>query len=595
MLEPDGRAVLTEELRPPIGFRLHQAVATTFTLDLTSALAVPLSFASHHLRESTNPIAILDAVRRASDRIDIFAQAGHIAVPAHASDLVAFLEPMVHPVVAPRPGALFHPKIWVLEYAHGANRRYRLLCASRNLTADRSWDVIVRLDGEPADEADPVNDPLVALVEALPGMAIVPVRSARVRRISALANRLRHVAWESPSEAVLRALHVYGVPATTPPPASQLFDGKRHLVISPFLSDDGIGAVVVSRSREAHVLSRRESIEQLQPATLERLRTYTLDEAVHEGGVETAATLVGLHAKVYVLDRADGGHLFIGSANATGAAFGGNVEVLAEFVGPYTRIGVGAMFSDDAPLRQLATEYSPPGGAEQTAQEQADYALEAAVRRLATVRLRATARAVGDRYALDVERLDKASVDARFTSRVRLLTRDGNHYALPHPGASFTIDDLPIMDVSPFFVLAVTDERGESRSAIISAELIDDIPGRRDAIIARQLSNRAAFLQLLALLLAFDDGDVETGLAGLSGFFGEWQGGDDGVGLFETLVRAVGANHGGLADAKRIIDQLTRSGTTVGDDGQAILPEGFDELWSVVWPAHQSLVRGEAQ
>ena len=309
--------------------------------------------------------------------------------------------------------------------------------------------------------------------------------------------------------------------------------------------------------------------------------------------VEAVSSLVGLHAKVYVLDRLDGGHLFIGSANATGAAFGVNVEVLAEFVGPYTRIGVNAMFNDDAPLRQLAVEYSPPGGAETPADEQADHALEAEVRRLATARLRATVRAVDDRYGLDVERLDEAALDARFTCRVHLLTRDGNHYDLPGPGASFTITDLPLTDVSPFFVLTVTDERGESRGTIISAELIGDIPGRRDAIIARQLSNRAAFLQLLALLLAFDEGEVDAGLLGVSGFFGDWQSGD-GAGLFETLLRAVGAAHGGLADAKRIVDQLMKSGAKIGDDGEAILPEGFDELWAIVWSAHQLLAKADA-
>jgi len=242
----------------------------------------------------------------------------------------------------------------------------------------------------------------------------------------------------------------------------------------------------------------------------------------------------------------------------------------------------------------MAVEYSPPGGAETPADEQADHALEAAVRRLAAARLRATVRVTDDRYALDVERLDQATIDARFSCRLHLLTRDGNDYVMPQPGESFSITDLPLTDVSPFFVLTVTDERDESRSTIICAELIGDIPGRRDAIIARQLSNRAAFLQLLALLLAFDEGDVEAGLAGLSGLFGDWQWGGDGAGMFETLMRAVGSTHGGLADVKRIVDQLTKSGTTIGDDGQAILPEGFDELWATVWSAHQLLAKADA-
>ncbi|WP_395245525.1 hypothetical protein ACGGZK_06850 [Agromyces sp. MMS24-K17] len=158
---------------------------------------------------------------------------------------------------------------------------------------------------------------------------------------------------------------------------------------------------------------------------------------------------------------------------------------------------------------------------------------------------------------------------------------------MPSGAAHITIEDLPLTDISPFFVLTVTDERGASRRTIVTAELVGDIPGRRDEIISRQLTNRAAFLQLIALMLAFDDNDVEAGMAGLSGFFGGWQGAEDGSGLFETLVRAAGSTNGGLADVKRIVDRLRKAGAPVGDDGIPIVPDGFDELWAAVWSAHQ--------
>ena len=181
MLEPDGRAALTEQLRPPSGFQLAHAVATTFTLDLTTALSVPLAFAAHRVRESQDPIAILDAVRRAADKIDVFAQAGQVFEPRVASDLFALLEPMIHPARAPRPNMLFHPKVWVLEYADGDARSYRMLCASRNLTNDRSWDLVVRLDGIATDEPTEQSAPLAAFVRALPAMSVQPLPERRVR------------------------------------------------------------------------------------------------------------------------------------------------------------------------------------------------------------------------------------------------------------------------------------------------------------------------------------------------------------------------------------------------------------------------------
>ena len=591
MLEPDSRAVLTEQLRPPTGFRLNQAVATTFTLDLISALSIPLAFASHRLRESDSPIAILDAVRRESDRIDVFAQAGQISAPSNALDLVAFLEPMIHPVTAPRPGALFHPKVWVLEYTRGAERSYRLISASRNLTADRSWDLIVRLDGEPSDTAIETNEPLARFVGALPAMGVMRMPQSRIDRIEQLARRIRTVEWERPEHARRVTFVPLGVPGVESPHLDELFDGKRHLIISPFLSDEGLNAIIPKRSRSTIVVSRKESIERLQPAILKRLTTYTLDESVSDDEVGIDRLLVGLHAKAYVLDRREGSHLIVGSANATGAAFAGNVEMLIDFLGPDTKLGVGAIVGEDTALHQMLVPFETEGGVEAPANEVDDHRLEREVRRLSTVKLRATVRDRDDAYALEIDRADDLEPASAFEAKIQLLTRRGNTYPLPPvaSGVPLEIDGLQLTDITPFFVLSVTDQRGETKQSVLVAELIGDIDGRRDAIVAQQISTREAFMQLLALLLAFDVGAGDVAIDGLAGLFGGW--GADGGGLFEPLVRAVGSAHGGLADAKRIIDQLVASAAP-GADGQPILPEGFTELWDSVWHAHLKVTEG---
>ena len=46
MLAPDSRAVLLEQLRPPSGCMFDEAVATTFTLDLSATLIPALAFSS---------------------------------------------------------------------------------------------------------------------------------------------------------------------------------------------------------------------------------------------------------------------------------------------------------------------------------------------------------------------------------------------------------------------------------------------------------------------------------------------------------------------------------------------------------------------
>uniref|UniRef100_UPI00047A8284 hypothetical protein n=1 Tax=Arthrobacter sp. H14 TaxID=1312959 RepID=UPI00047A8284 len=61
MLDANEREALTQQLRPPAGFRLAHAVGTTFTLDMTSALSVPLSFVAGSGEEFNNPVAVLSA------------------------------------------------------------------------------------------------------------------------------------------------------------------------------------------------------------------------------------------------------------------------------------------------------------------------------------------------------------------------------------------------------------------------------------------------------------------------------------------------------------------------------------------------------
>ncbi|GEP25872.1 hypothetical protein E3O11_00560 [Cryobacterium levicorallinum] len=583
MLEPDARAALTEQLRPPAGYELLHAVGTTFTLDLTSALAIPLSFAAHRVRESDDPIAILDAVRRAADRVDIFAQAGQIVASRQASDLVAFLEPMVHPVTAQRSGGLFHPKVWILEYARGSDRAYRLLCSSRNLTADRSWDMVVRLDGTPTDVDQPASAPARDFLTALPRLAVTPLADDRTLRIADLAQRVSRVQWEAPGDVREVVLHALGIGR----PTTADFDGKRHLIISPFLSDDGISRLAPARSTKVHVVSRAESLDRLRPETLKRIVPYVLDDAARDTAQVDGDPLEGLHAKTFVLDRRDGSHVFIGSANATNAAFTQNVEFMIELIGALPRIGVEAVFGEKSMLFQMVVPYPATGGVEDSDDDKADHALESAIRSLATSRLRNTVVASDEsNFDILVESLDSAHPPANLQIFVRLLTRPGNSHPLPVvAGDSVRFEAMPLTDVTPFLVIRVVDTRGEERSTVVRAELVGDLPGRRDAVLARQIDTPEKFLRFLMLLLAQDSDDGALFTAGGGGSFGDW--GADGVGLFEALVRSVGARNSGLDDLSRLIERLQADAATT------VLPAGFDELWAAVWSAHLTLQGAE--
>ena len=145
-----------------------------------------------------------------------------------------------------------------------------------------------------------------------------------------------------------------------------------------------------------------------------------------------------------------------------------------------------------------------------------------------------------------------------------------------------TFPGIAMVDVTPFLVLRVTDARGESRATVVLAALTGDPPGRHDELLARQIDTPEKFLRLLALMLSLGSAGGLAELTGSSTGSGWWDAGQ--LGVFETLVRALGTAPSVLADIAPLVERLQRS-----EKGRRVLPEGFAELWDLVWAARAEL------
>lgn len=582
MLEPQTRATLADQLRPPTGFELVHAVGTTFTLGLDPALSVPLAFAARGIAERGDPIAILDAVRRAADRVDLFAQAGEIAVGTRSNRLVAFMEPMIHPVTVPT--GIFHPKVWFLEFRSGDERAFRFVCASRNLTSDRSWDVVVSLDGVQGDASDAAglearNAPIVGLLRSLPGSTVVPLAQERIDRIEGLAARFARVAWETPDDLEDLRFHVW----RSGEPAQPDLEGERALIISPFLQDGAVATIRRRTRRELVIVSRSESLNRLSPGVIGgRTSAFVLDAAADPAADDESVgnrMLLGLHAKVIVVNRARRARVLLGSLNTTDAALHSNVEVMVELVGSAAKYGVEATRQA---LGELIVEHTYEPTDNSDMDDETGGFLDALLRQVAGSRMRIDVEGDGP-HRLRVSGGETALTAEGMTFSWRLITRpDDVREGLPGPEASW-IDAVALADVSPYLVVAVRSGSGEQRSTVVLAELHGDPGDRLDAVIASHLASPADFMRFITLLLEL----VGLGAAG-PGTGGAWNtafssGGDLGAGLFESLIRSVGVRGAGLADVDRVVKYLRGRGDT------SVLPEGFDELWAAVWDAQRRL------
>ena len=262
-----------------------------------------------------------------------------------------------------------HPKVWVLRYeavgeppdGQPREQRLRVLIASRNLTFDASWDTVVRLD-EARNGTGAFLGPVGNLFEGLLHTAVDTVSPDHRDRVGSLSGALATARFALPGGAYDLRIHVLGLSRTSSPLPTA---AERALIISPFVSDDFFSTVHPERVDE--LVSRPESLDLLGAETLKKnvVVAHVFDDGSTPDVVaeqqrlsldDPGRPLVGLHAKVFAFEKEGRARLFLGSANATGAAFNKNVEILIELAGPATELGIDRLCEgtgDEQGLRVL--------------------------------------------------------------------------------------------------------------------------------------------------------------------------------------------------------------------------------------------------
>lgn len=605
MLAPETRVMLTDALRPPDGFRVDTAVATTYSMDLTALLLAPLSFALFDEVDTdgldrVDPIRLLEAVRRHSDHTTVFCQAGAIAVPSSYRSILTFVEDSVREVMPPSEGRVFHPKIWALRFSNqSGEHRHRFICLSRNLTFDRSWDTALRLDEDPTAEHSVDPAPLCEFLRALPGLATRALDETRAGQITSLVSTMAHARLCTPSPFTKAHLAPLGLskPNHWPFPTS----ADRVLAISPFLDKATLGKLG-QLSKQRLLVSRPESLDRAgskalqgwEARTLQRLVEVELGDDVAEAGValdEWHRSREGLHAKTFVLDQGKESVVITGSANMTRAAWEGNVEFDVILTGPRSSCGVSAVLDGtaDAPgLSRMLEDYevTDPDGVPDAAQE-TSWALELFHQRIAASLPELHVGRLDDQrvsLALHVELPQEAPGES--TVWPVSLPRDSQGLPL---NAQVMWSAVSPRNITPFIAIETTAGEGAARTTrrcVVEASLHGDVDGRRRDAVADVLRSRDDVLRYLVFLL----GDPSYSamfeqLAGIAeGEYPAWgaSGNRIDVALFEPLVRATGRDTDALARVASLVSELAEL-----PEGEELVPEGFTDLWEVVWEVHQ--------
>ena len=615
LLDPHrDRALYTQALTPPQGFRFDRAVALTYSLNLDMLLAVPLHLLLHAGYRSdaellSDRVALLDGLRQTTDRITIFHQRDGIHAPRRSSVLYSMLEDSLH-AAAPRDGGMFHPKVWVLRFVPvddgiadtaGAGPLIRLAVMSRNLTGDHSWDVSVMAQGHPGGDAVPENAELVALLRALPEMSPA-LPEDRAARVAKLAGDVERTVWELPGHVDEFLLHAIG-PGLKEwrPPRS-----RRLVVMSPFCTPNALFEMARRSASPPTLVSSPEELARIHhqaPAALERFeRCLVLRELVDNS----------LHAKVYLCEVAGRTRLFVGSINATHHGSGG-VEVMTELVGRPEALGTAETLLGDDGFGALLEDFVPPDGpGPDPVLDRNKRILEDACGAVAAADLGLICRRGDgderDRWHLQLRSAGPIDLSSDLDVSVWPITLPRKRAADGRPlvkGGDIAFAPTDVAQVTRFvaFRIGLTargnrDSAPPSRPAgspdtvpeVSPATFVLCVPAdglptreRNEGIVRQVVRDQRGFLHYVLLLLgAFDPHDT-----GASRDHGGTINGDGGAGtggsgfaslpLLEEMTRAYCRDPARLDAVRHLIQHLCES--DLAGDADDIIPDEFMRLW----------------
>jgi hypothetical protein len=282
--------------------------------------------------------------------------------------------------------------------------------------------------------------------------------------------------------------------------------------------------------------------------------------------------------------------VFTGSANATSAAFNGNVEFMVELTGDRQTCGVDAILDGEGgmPFRSLLETYAlPPAAVGETAEERLERQLDELRRTLAACGFRAQATRTDEGgFTLTLSSPTPATLPENATATCWPMSLPSAR-ALPllaacEDGAIFPVSEEGL---TSFFVIELSLSSGRKRKTvrfIVNAELEGAPEDRLDRLLVQLLQTQGDVLRYLIFLLA-DEGSAEMQhILGMTRGDGDEPSGDGLIELplLESLVRALARSPERLDNVARLVASLAAT-----PEGRERLPEDFAAIWEPIWQA----------
>lgn len=582
-------------LNPPEGFRLEHAVASTYSLDLTTLLSIPVAlFYQKNMdgQVSEDRMDIFDAIQKSADTITIYCQKGKIKVPLQSNRLLSFIDDCVIEILPGTPNTSIHSKVWVIRYRNNRkNILYRVIILSRNLSFDRSWDIAFSIEGFVGKKKIEKSKPLADYIRHLR-------KNGNFKNSTRFINDLGNTSFSVDIPFTDFNFHPIGFSGYKNPLQNE--NWKDLLIVSPFLQRETLEVLAGKITGKKYLFSRREELDKIDLKTLSKFKTFALSRNVVDGEnfesedgeipsdeYKEPSQSQNLHAKLYIgTDTKDVTKWYLGSANCSVPAWKRNEEFFVMLAGNKPKISFKSILDELLNKKKDAQYFEAYNRDQKDPVFSTEYDFRP------------------DEYALlhylnnpgniKINCLPDDEEQEKFTISVKLKTTpifnsrgiiyqlapygwNGNTIKVK-TGRNLLFTKIPIYYLSPFFVWKVKHIKTKQEKEFLIKLPIKLPDNRCEEIIKSIIKNSERFMQLIQFLLGGGEGKE---LFKIPDNKKNSQRNDNkkswfwDINMYEELLIAVSRDRGKLDEIGKLIKRLDKMGA--GD----LIPKDFTKMWNV--------------
>lgn len=594
---------------PPYGYTLAKGIGTTYSLDMETLTAICISLGIKDGTDSASSqssVCMLHSIEEVTGKVVIFCESGQMIVPKNTSPLFLLLEKMIVPVALKTKTHgfynSFHAKCWILEYENEEGEKiFRFIVMSRNMTSDRSWDVVASFDGKRSNTKSPNANELIGFLEYLKGTQLKKTQTYYKKNksiLDGLIQDLDRVSFEcnlwgngKPFEG-MEILPIYDGRSIMDR-ISAKYHGK--VIISPFLSEDVIKQIADSvpyanASEKILLITRATELKKVEKYS-DRFDVYIIKEQILNGEVSYNGEPVkvqDIHAKMYLIRQYSWSWLLLGSMNASNGSTGGNVEMMISLSVPNrylneelliydlfdraNSVGNGEQAEDNNPFEKVEFPLSNddiPGDIDN------DRLLMQAVKDICRCNLSATVLSSGDSFDIILKGGNNNTGYNLYLSPIR------------RPDLKCSLNDdiqfrcLKLTELSEFYIITAENDISSVSKVIMIPT--SNIPEERDKkIVSSIINSRKAFFDYVCYILGdgsiadllsqySSDKDSSSSIINTNQSFSS-------PALFEMMLRAAFDNKNKILELDKIVKTLSEE-VEENNPEQKIITDEFKKVY----------------